>query len=92
MQLQRLQARLRWQRTEEGWALQVPRLRLQAEAPGAVWTVPALPGWVAASGIAAAFVLLRGVGISGALQLGVSSWVALACFFGAGVATAMLLS
>lgn len=31
MQLQRLQARLRWQRTEEGWALQVPRLRLQAD-------------------------------------------------------------
>lgn len=32
-----------------------------------------------------------GHGISGALQLGVSSWVALACFFVAGVATAMLL-
>lgn len=31
MQLQRLQARLRWQRTEEGWALHVPRLRLQAD-------------------------------------------------------------
>lgn len=32
-----------------------------------------------------------GHGISGALQLAVSSWVALACFFIAGVATAMLL-
>ena len=32
-----------------------------------------------------------GHGISGALQLAVSSWVALACFFVAGVATAMLL-
>lgn len=32
-------------------------LSLSAQAPGAVWTVPALPGWVAASGIAAAFVL-----------------------------------
>lgn len=31
MQLQRLQARLRWQRTADGWALQVPRLRLQAD-------------------------------------------------------------
>ncbi|MGO4267894.1 MULTISPECIES: YhdP family protein [unclassified Stenotrophomonas] len=31
IQLQRLQARLRWQRTAEGWALQVPRLRLQAD-------------------------------------------------------------
>lgn len=32
-----------------------------------------------------------GHGISGALQLAVSSWVALACFFIAGIATAMLL-
>ncbi|GAA4868040.1 YeeE/YedE thiosulfate transporter family protein [Luteimonas vadosa] len=32
-----------------------------------------------------------GHGISGALQLSVSSWIALACFFIAGVATAMLL-
>lgn len=32
-----------------------------------------------------------GHGISGALQLSVSSWVALACFFVGGVATAMLL-
>jgi uncharacterized membrane protein YedE/YeeE len=32
-----------------------------------------------------------GHGISGALQLSVGSWVALACFFIAGVATAMLL-
>ena len=32
-----------------------------------------------------------GHGISGALQLAVSSWVALVCFFVAGVATAMLL-
>lgn len=32
-----------------------------------------------------------GHGISGALQLSVSSWVALACFFIGGVATAMLL-
>lgn len=41
------------------WGLQVAwwALSMSAEAPGAVWTVPALPGWVAASGIAAAFVL-----------------------------------
>ncbi len=41
------------------WGLQVSwwALSMSAEAPGAVWTVPALPGWVAASGIAAAFVL-----------------------------------
>ncbi|HDS0949545.1 TPA: TIGR02099 family protein [Stenotrophomonas maltophilia] len=32
LQLQRLQARLRWQRQGDGWALQVPRLRLQGEA------------------------------------------------------------
>jgi uncharacterized protein len=32
-----------------------------------------------------------GHGISGALQLSVSSWIALACFFIAGVATAMLI-
>ena len=32
-----------------------------------------------------------GHGISGALQLSVSSWIALACFFAAAVATAMLL-
>ncbi len=41
------------------WGLQATwwALTLSAQAPGAVWTVPALPGWVAASGIAAAFVL-----------------------------------
>lgn len=41
------------------WGLQVTwwALSMSAEAPGAVWTVPALPGWVAASGIAAAFAL-----------------------------------
>lgn len=41
------------------WGLQVSwwALSMSAQAPGAVWTVPALPGWVAASGIAAAFVL-----------------------------------
>ena len=32
-----------------------------------------------------------GHGISGALQLSVSSWIALACFFAAGVVTAMLM-
>lgn len=31
LQLQRLQARLRWQRQADGWALQVPRLRLKTE-------------------------------------------------------------
>lgn len=31
LQLQRLQARLRWQRQGDGWALQVARLRLKAE-------------------------------------------------------------
>ena len=31
LQLQRLQARLRWQRLADGWALQVPRLRLKTE-------------------------------------------------------------
>ena len=41
------------------WGLQLSwwALSMSAQAPGAVWTVPALPGWVAASGIAAAFVL-----------------------------------
>ena len=41
------------------WGLQATwwALSMSAEAPGAVWTVPALPAWVAASGIAAAFVL-----------------------------------
>lgn len=41
------------------WGLQATwwLLSMSAQAPGAVWTVPALPGWVAASGIAAAFVL-----------------------------------
>lgn len=41
------------------WGLQASwwALSTSAQAPGAVWTVPALPGWVAASGIAAAFVL-----------------------------------
>lgn len=41
------------------WGLQASwwALSMSAQAPGAVWTVPALPGWVAASGIAAAFVL-----------------------------------
>ena len=32
VKLERLQARLRWQRTADGWALQVPRLRLKNEA------------------------------------------------------------
>lgn len=31
LHLQRLQARLRWQRVGDGWALQVPRLRLQGD-------------------------------------------------------------
>ncbi len=31
LQLRRLQARLRWQRQADGWALQVPRLRLKTE-------------------------------------------------------------
>ncbi|WP_312253346.1 YhdP family protein [Stenotrophomonas sp.] len=31
VQLQRLQARLRWQRQADGWVLQVPKLRLQGE-------------------------------------------------------------
>lgn len=31
LQLQRVQARLRWQRQAEGWALQVPRLRLTTD-------------------------------------------------------------
>lgn len=41
-----------WGLEASWWALSV-----SAQAPGAVWTVPALPGWVAACGIAAAFVL-----------------------------------
>ena len=32
-----------------------------------------------------------GHGISGALQLAVASWIAVICFFGAGIATAMVL-
>lgn len=41
------------------WGLQVTwwGLSLSAQAPGAVWNVPALPGWVAACGVVAAFAL-----------------------------------
>lgn len=41
------------------WGLQATwwMLSVCAQAPGAVWTVPALPAWVAASGVVAAFVL-----------------------------------
>ena len=41
------------------WGLQATwwLLSASAQAPGAVWTVPALPAWVAASGVFAAFVL-----------------------------------
>ena len=41
------------------WGLQATwwALSVCAKAPGAVWEVPALPGWVAASGVVAAFVL-----------------------------------
>ena len=31
LQLQRLQARLRWQRQADGWSLQIPQLRLKTE-------------------------------------------------------------
>ena len=50
-----------------------------------------LGGAILAYGARLAGGCTSGHGISGALQLGVSSWVALACFFVAGVATAMLL-
>ncbi len=50
-----------------------------------------LGGVVLAYGARLAGGCTSGHGISGALQLSVSSWVALACFFIGGVATAMLL-
>jgi uncharacterized protein len=50
-----------------------------------------LGGAVMAYGARLAGGCTSGHGISGALQLSVSSWIALACFFGASVPMAMLL-
>ncbi|MGZ9031036.1 MAG: YeeE/YedE family protein [Burkholderiaceae bacterium] len=48
-------------------------------------------GGITAYGARLAGGCTSGHGISGALQLSVSSWIALACFFVAAVATAHLL-
>ena len=53
--------------------------------------VAVLGGAVMAYGARLAGGCTSGHGISGALQLSVSSWIALACFFAASVVTAMLL-
>jgi uncharacterized membrane protein YedE/YeeE len=50
-----------------------------------------LGGAIMAYGARLAGGCTSGHGISGALQLSVSSWIALTCFFAAAVATAMLL-
>ena len=50
-----------------------------------------LGGAIMAYGARLAGGCTSGHGISGALQLSVSSWIALACFFAAAVGTAMLL-
>lgn len=50
-----------------------------------------LGGTILAYGARLAGGCTSGHGISGALQLSVSSWIALACFFAGAVATAMLL-
>jgi uncharacterized protein len=50
-----------------------------------------LGGAIMAYGARLAGGCTSGHGISGALQLSVSSWIAMACFFAAAVATAMLL-
>ena len=50
-----------------------------------------LGGAIMAYGARLAGGCTSGHGISGALQLSVSSWIALACFFAASVVTAMLL-
>ena len=55
------------------------------------WGVAFLGGAVMAYGARLAGGCTSGHGISGALQLSVSSWIALACFFAAAVATAALM-
>ena len=55
------------------------------------WAVAFLGGAIMAYGARLAGGCTSGHGISGALQLSVSSWIALVCFFATAVATSMLL-
>ncbi|WP_258223240.1 YhdP family protein, partial [Stenotrophomonas sp. HMWF023] len=81
MQLQRLQARLRWQRTADGWALQVPRLRLQAD--GGQQQLDGLhvrlgKQMQVQAGAAQAGLALRALSLSDRLDAGLRHWLYLA--------------
>jgi uncharacterized protein len=71
----------------------VPALWQERFGPDVVLrsSVAFLGGAIMAFGARLAGGCTSGHGISGALQLSVSSWIALACFFAAAVATAMFL-
>lgn len=81
LQLQRLQARLRWQRVGDGWVLQVPRLRLQGE--GAEQQLDGLQLQVGKqmrvqAGQAQAGTALRALALSDRLDPGLRRWLYLA--------------
>ena len=64
----------------------------QASAsPAARWLVALIGGIFLGFGARWAGGCTSGHGISGTLQLAVSSWVAAACFFVGGIASAMLI-
>lgn len=61
------------------------------ETPVVRWAVALLGGIIMGIGARWARGCTSGHGLSGALQLAVSSWIAVVCFFIGGVATALLL-
>lgn len=71
----------------------VPALWQERFGPDVLWRwgVAFLGGAIMAYGARLAGGCTSGHGISGALQLSVSSWIALVCFFAGAVVTAMLL-
>jgi uncharacterized protein len=60
-------------------------------APAVRWLVALIGGVIMGFGARWAGGCTSGHGISGTLQLAVSSWIAAACFFAGGIGTAMLL-
>ncbi|WMJ70018.1 YhdP family protein [Stenotrophomonas sp. 24(2023)] len=81
LQLQRLQARVRWQRDANGWSLQAPRLRLQetdsTEQLDGLQLAVGRRTQLSASQLTAA-IALRGLALSDRLDPGLRHWLYLA--------------
>lgn len=75
----------RWEWVPQMWAEQA------SASPAARWLVALIGGIFLGFGARWAGGCTSGHGISGTLQLAVSSWVAAACFFVGGIASAMLI-